>query len=415
MGLTQTRAADNGISWGGILLFLIGVLLATSADDDLRIYIGPLRMHACLIPLAIVGPLLFLSRLHSFPWKILVALAAFALFFSLSSIGSNWGIIAKLLASEFTLVSSALLIRTRADILAGALGMCLSTALLGLVGLLSVVDAEVGVLAFGTNKNVYSLFALPALVLAGNAIVRPGNIALRILFSFCAAAIVTTIVLSANRSGWLGVAVIALLLCGTERLRGSVVVVTLGLAITYFVINYADTTVYSSKLQQIAEGKTADQLRLQVLTACIQIGIDYPIAGVSPDALPFAIGRHLGVENTHGPVSAHNIVGFLIGGCGLVCFTAFVILGITLWNVHPSAEQCDTEDVDFRAARRILRMMIVVWIVRGLFTEEILYNPSFCMALGMSLGACLIREKTSAKALLPVTNIPVYDAQPLPT
>jgi hypothetical protein len=153
---------------------------------------------------------------------------------------------------------------------------------------------------------------------------------------------------------------------------------------------------------------------LQVLAACVQIGIDYPIAGVSPDALPFAIGRRLGVENTHGPVSAHNIVGFLIGGCGLVCFTAFVILGITLWNVRPSAKLSDAEDVQFRAARRILRMMIIVWIVRGLFTEEILYNPSFCMALGMSLGACLIREKASVNAHPPVTNIPIYDAQPLP-
>jgi hypothetical protein len=40
-----------------------------------------------------------------------------------------------------------------------------------------------------------------------------------------------------------------------------------------------------------------------------------------------------------------------------------------------------------------MRMLIVLWAVRGVFTNDILYNPSFNIAIGLCIGLCILAEK----------------------
>jgi hypothetical protein len=37
-------------------------------------------------------------------------------------------------------------------------------------------------------------------------------------------------------------------------------------------------------------------------------------------------------------------------------------------------------------------MMAILWFVRGQFTREILYNPTFNIALGLVIGLCILSE-----------------------
>jgi hypothetical protein len=44
-------------------------------------------------------------------------------------------------------------------------------------------------------------------------------------------------------------------------------------------------------------------------------------------------------------------------------------------------------------------MTVFLWLVRGMFTREILYNPSFNIALGLAIGLCIIAE--ASRPILP--------------
>ena len=35
-------------------------------------------------------------------------------------------------------------------------------------------------------------------------------------------------------------------------------------------------------------------------------------------------------------------------------------------------------------------MMLILWGVRGTFSQEILYNPGFCVGLGLAIGLCMV-------------------------
>jgi len=39
-----------------------------------------------------------------------------------------------------------------------------------------------------------------------------------------------------------------------------------------------------------------------------------------------------------------------------------------------------------------MRMMVILWFVRGNFTRDILFNPSFNIGLGLAIGLCMLAE-----------------------
>lgn len=77
------------------------------------------------------------------------------------------------------------------------------------------------------------------------------------------------------------------------------------------------------------------------------------------------------------------------------------------WRLEP--EPPPQLQVEFVRSRKLLRMMLVLWVVRGMFTHEILYNPGFCIGLGLICGLCILNaphmafvKETQARAELPM-------------
>jgi hypothetical protein len=52
----------------------------------------------------------------------------------------------------------------------------------------------------------------------------------------------------------------------------------------------------------------------------------------------------------------------------------------------------DPKQDPLRRARRLMRMLVLLWAVRALFTAEILFNPSFNMAIGLVIGYCTLAQ-----------------------
>ena len=75
--------------------------------------------------------------------------------------------------------------------------------------------------------------------------------------------------------------------------------------------------------------------------------------------------------------------------------------GWTLWRIKPAVPLTPLGEQDFRAACALLRMMIALWFVRGQFTHEIIYSPTFGIGIGLALGYCLQANFEALSAELP--------------
>ena len=116
---------------------------------------------------------------------------------------------------------------------------------------------------------------------------------------------------------------------------------------------------------------------------------------MSPQELPKEIGRRTALAGIfHSSViEAHNVFVHVFAGSGMICFVALLAAGWTLWVWKPRRGPKTLGKGDpFRDARRLMRMMVILWVVRGSFTREILYNPSFNIALGLTIGLCMLAE-----------------------
>ena len=67
----------------------------------------------------------------------------------------------------------------------------------------------------------------------------------------------------------------------------------------------------------------------------------------------------------------------------------------------------------FFDARNLLRMMMLLWSLRGLFTREILYNPGFCIAIGLAIGLCIVEAEASVEPIDAPNGSPNRMARPM--
>lgn len=191
---------------------------------------------------------------------------------------------------------------------------------------------------------------------------------------------------------------------GKGLLLVGVVTAALAVALTQF----GSTTLLDEKVKQTIEGNKSDGHRRDILLAAFQIGIENPVIGVSPQQLPFEIGRITAMMHggTGGPIEAHNVAAHVFAASGMICFGAMWWVGWTMWRWKPrGGGKVGGADDPLRDALRMMRMMLVMWVFRGMFTRDIIFNPSFNIGLGLSIGLCMIAEVarqnkgTSAKKL----------------
>jgi hypothetical protein len=137
------------------------------------------------------------------------------------------------------------------------------------------------------------------------------------------------------------------------------------------------------------------------------IGLEHPVLGVSPQVLPIRLAQRLYPDFASGEgIQTHNVFAHIIGGCGFIAMAVLLYAAWALFFWRPRYRG-GPESADFYDARSLLRMMLILWGVRGMFSQEILFNPGFCMGLGLAIGLCMVELdllKTSAAARFPAMN-----------
>ncbi len=403
------RLAIGGLTLNGLLLFLIGLLVVASGFQSLRPDVGGLSLHPYLIPVAVALPLAFMARLHLIPVRVLAAMAIFygLYFFSVFNGSLAIGEIFKMGGALATILVCACWCGAAA-ISWPALGLSLAVAVLASRSFQAEVASGVETIE-GANRNSYSLFALPAVLLAGYILLNFQSVPIVIkwLLAACLIPSVAAIFMGANRSGYIGVVIVAFMLFWQRRARGLIVLGAIGAMVALLVLRFGDTSVLDERLRQTVEGNKSDNLRKEILLICFQIGLENPLIGVSPQRIQLEIGRRLSVVfNEQRVIDSHNVFAHLFAASGMICFASLFYLGWILWTWRPRDNSpIGGKEDPLNAARGLLRMTVVLWAVRGLFTREVLYNPSFNIALGLAIGLCLLAE---------TAREPAANAAPLP-
>lgn len=418
--LAQPTSDTGKLSFTGFLLFLIIMLIPLSAFDWGRVPVGPMQVHAYLLALVPVLLYAFMARLGDFPTGALLSLLVFVTVYIFSVLAGNAKYVVynqeilKLGGGVATIIGAALCIRSTRDFRLAVFGICTGVLLLSFKGF-STMNSHTGVNPLEmSNENGWSLYSLPP-VLLGGLVMMDKRVAkwLRIFFGISISIISVAILTSANRSGWLGLGVIVMLLLVQGNFFRSAVIFGIVGAITFAIL----TTVFStelieSQLQTTSEGNTTDRLRVTLLLAALQLGIENPIFGASPQGLYFELAQRVGGGHD-GILDPHNVVAHLVGGTGLVASASFCLFAILLWRRGPGVKKDYFGNVSAQLAHRYLKLIMILWIIRGLFSREILYMPVFAAGVGVCIGWCIsekvwvpARKQMNSLATMPGTLPP---------
>ncbi|HTU24667.1 MAG TPA: O-antigen ligase family protein [Pirellulales bacterium] len=417
--LERSAAAPSKLTITGMILFVTCVLMFGSGFKAFRPEVGGLLVHPFLFPLAAVAPFLLINRLKAFPARLLTAFLIFYMLYVLSNLAGGLRAaseIVKFTTAGVAIIGTAMLVRSRSDFVAGVIGLGIASGSMGLFGLRTMGSAT-GVEALDVgNKNAFSLFVLPAILLCGymffEAPVNSRTMRM-VIKALCVSAIlacVLAIFLSGNRSGYLGCVVIGAMLLKEKKLYGMLLVGMMAAGLVYAMMSLQKTDVFQHRWNQTFHEKNeSDELRGHIILACIRIGFEYPITGVGANMLPTTIGsfvggQHAGMQN----IESHNVFAHIWGSAGILCFCSLVYVAWVLWFMTPPPNKADVALAsEFTRAQRLVRMMVILWIIRGCFTSAILYNPGFSMGLGLAIGYCAMLSAKPKRGANPLAMAPL--------
>lgn len=390
---------DRTVSRRAIALSLVLVTIGLSAFRWARLELGTLLVHPYLVPMFLVFGVAAVGQLGRFPRDIMIAIGLFVALYLIATLpaAGAMGEMLKVFASFTTVVTCALCVRTRADFWAATLGLNAAATIMTIKGLAAGMIAYTGYNPLDdiANKNAFSLYALPPLLLGGHVILdSTAPRRLRILLGANACLVAFSIFSGANRSGWLGLIFIAVALVARgQRLRGAAILSVVGGLIYLLLTRYGTTDVLDYRIKQTQAGYHSDERREILLETSFRIGFDNPVMGTSPQRLPYELARV-----THSPepaIDPHNVFGHIVGGCGLICAAAFLWLGVVAWR-RPKLSVPDGSAA--RQSTQLVRIAIALFAVRGMFSREILYSPSFAASFGLCIGLCAIEYGAVVRA-----------------
>jgi hypothetical protein len=413
--------AANSLTPTGVWLFLIGLSIVLSGIREFRLPIGGLLLQPYMIPLGLAFPFVLLLRFGKFPVVPLIGWTIFAGTYAIALLGSPstefmspLSEIIKVAAAIVAIFTVALLVRSRTDFIFGAAGLGLAMAILALRGLQS--EDQLGAdsrYIDVANKNSYSIYALPAVLLVLYIVLRFDwrNVSFRRIWFWgpmlaCAGMASYGILSGSNRSGYLGLAFIVFELFiysllsprfkAIGRASAWILITSITASVIGILIWRQATSAFERRYEQTVEGTQSDRLRLDIIIASWQLAVNNPVAGVTPQRLPYEIARRIGsTYNEAEMIDTHNVFAHLLGGCGLFCIgSLFAVAGMLIFwrpKVPPGMQL----GAGFYDARNLLRMMLLLWALRGLFTREVLYNPGFCMGIGLAIGLCIVEAGVS--------------------
>jgi hypothetical protein len=433
---SSSRLAEsaNSLTLTGVWLLLAGLAVTLSGIRGFRLPMGGLLLQPYLIFIGLAFPFVLLLRMGKFPIGPLIGWMIFAVTYSIASIGpatefmSPLNEMIKVLAAIVAIFTVALLVRSRTDFIFGAAGLAAAMAILAVRGLQSEDEGAADKLIDVANKNSYSIYALPAVLLVLYVVLRFDwkDVAFKrfwfwIPMLFCAGLASYGILAGGNRSGYLGLAFIVFELFVYSLLSPRFKII--GRASAWIVITAATggvialliwrqaTAEFERRYEQTVEGTQSDRLRIDIIATSLQLAMENPVSGKSPQQLPYEIARRLGSKYQEASsIDTHNVFAHLLGGCGFVCIGSLFAIAGMLMVWRPKLPPGMQPGPGFYDARNLLRMMLLLWALRGLFTREILYNPGFCMGIGLAIGLCIVEAGVS---VIPKTDNSGRTLQPL--
>jgi hypothetical protein len=376
------------------LLFASGLALALSASAAARFEIAGLSFQPVLIPVAALAATVGGRAFGRIPRSIRFTLLAFVGLYCLSSLVGGPSVVPlfKILALPFVVIVVGGSIEDDDDGRAAALGFSLAMGLVSLWALAFGESTVRGVNPFSgtTNDNGFSVYALPALLVAGYYVLeRTTPFRSRMMFAACSAVIVIAIFTTPNRSGYLGVVVVVvLLLARGRRMRDVIILVALGSMLYVGFNTFGDTTALDYEFSERKDRQSDMDRRRELFDTAVDVGLANPALGVGIQNVPTEIGTRLyAIGRTDYPlIDAHNVLGDVVAGGGLLLSLSFVGLGWCLW-VRPSEWRAiGPPSPGEKDTRGLLRIMVVLFLVRGLFTGAVLTTPGFMLGIGIALG-----------------------------
>jgi len=393
-----------GVSRVSGAVFVTLALIGASAWIDLRIQAFGLFIHPYLAAVALLFAVFAAPRIRRFPREARPALQFFVLFYAISTVpgGGALSEMLKVLAAVITAVALAVTLDHAYEFRAGVAGLNVAVFIMSLKGLAGEREHLMGYNPLDeiANKNAFSLYALPAILLAGHVILdRTASRRLRAALALAILPAIYTIVSGANRSGWLGLVVIAAMLFNGRglgrKLQAALVVATIGVFTYVLLTEYGGTDIVEYRVERTLQGYSSDQERRHLLLAAFQVGLEHPLLGVSAQGLSRELAARLHTDM--GDVDPHNIFGHLFGAGGILSLGTFLLFGYRLWRRPPSLRRAGASSPG-RAAHDLVRMVILLFAVRGMFTREVLYSPGFAAALGLAIGLALVHGLWARRA-----------------
>lgn len=391
-------------SWSGMLAAILAALLCLSAFRFLRIEVGSLLVHPFHVGLALT--LLFgvgVSGIGRVPRHILSALALFGLMFALATLSrpSGLAIFVKVVASMATLIAASSLIRNDADVKAASLGLLIAVSVISVRGLLDGGLAEsqgINPMEGIANKNAFSLYTLAPLLLGGHAVLfQLRRMSSKIVFGATILVVGFAMLSTGNRSGWIGLGLIIVMLAipAVRRVRQVLVVAAFVVGLSFVVGEFGNHLVIQKRLERTTDGYHSDDYRIELIRRGIVVGLRNPVIGVGPQRVPLEMARLDGVRTL--VVTTHNVFTLLFAGGGVLVSGSMMLLFVFCF-VDPKFWGYQQLSTSGKAAHQLLRFMLVLWAVRGFFSDEILYSPAFSFGLGATIGWARLRGAWRAPA-----------------
>ncbi|MBX2916330.1 MAG: O-antigen ligase family protein [Cyclobacteriaceae bacterium] len=390
-------ALSNSPSLKGRLGFVVALSIILSTSTEYRIELGPLLIHAYLLLIPVVL-LLTSFQIQSIERHVIKYLVLFTVTFSTACVFSIEDIphLVKVVAATITFIFFAQSVNNYKDFWLISYGIIFCSIYLGVKTILisdqftpSRISTGVVALEGIGNKNAQSLYMLPGLFFSSwifSDSLRTRRLVLTLVHGIFLIVMAIGLILTANRSGWLaGILIMIFFLFKSGiNFRVFLFLPLLYLVVSFYVENFALDIVDRKYEQTFVTSYSADKIRYFLLSESILAGLHNPFLGYGPIKLAEHLAESAAIVGYRGKLlDPHNLYGYLLGGSGIFSFTFFFLFlfGMVRYKPIKKIATRNTEDV-----RRLLIFFILIFLLRGFFTREILYSPTFISSLAILYG-----------------------------
>jgi len=382
---------ENRLSFSGILLGFFNLLMITSIIPSFRIHFLDYKVHLTVlfcVPLVLVFTL---KRLRFFSKKffLIVLLLFSTIFLSEWMNGHDFKVIVKFGSIFLYFLVGASCCLSEKDYYFSVVMNGVFISLMTFHGLYSqqmfsdVAASGVTLLRGIGNKNAYSLYALPGVVLAINLYLKdkkkvnsffllPG-----ILFGSFG------LIISGSRAAWLCLLVVfAFALKREVNLKFIFKTILLGGTIIFIVFRLSFIErIFQNRINQTLDNYNGDNVRVSLIEDSLNYWTENPILGVSY----FQLQKYLGLRYTHFEnANVHNFFAMFLSSYGILGAVVFSFFLYFLFKYS---------DKNWKNSGNILSFLLLIWLLKGVSTEEVLFSPTFFLALGLGVSYVRLEQK----------------------